>query len=156
MKDIEEALEEVEVLIDMHFFNKFLWTKSLELFGKVVNNQNAVNVRDFKIWRSLNCSVETLKVIRGQKTTSCGLANGRSSSQRRGLSQSWCSKARLKLIDKNNVSCCRKVVHEIDARHDIVVNSILNNILIRRGLVSHEQKWEDRKTVKRAKDEITV
>ena len=30
------------------------------------------------------------------------------------------------------------------------------NIIVQRGLVSHEQKWEDGKTVRNARDEITV
>ena len=45
---------------------------------------------------------------------------------------------------------------EINARHDIVVNILLNNILVKRGLITHEQKWEDRKMVKSARDEIAV
>ena len=45
---------------------------------------------------------------------------------------------------------------EINARHDIVVNILLNNILVQRGLVPHEQKWEDRKTVRTDRDEIIV
>ena len=32
----------------------------------------------------------------------------------------------------------------------------MNNILVRRGLVTHEQRWEDRKTVRTPRDEITV
>ena len=36
------------------------------------------------------------------------------------------------------------------------MNVILNNIHIQRGLISREQKWEDRKTVRTARDEITV
>ena len=36
------------------------------------------------------------------------------------------------------------------------MNILLNNILLQMGLVSHEQKWEDQKTVKTAKDEISV
>ena len=45
---------------------------------------------------------------------------------------------------------------EINAGHDLVVNILLNNILIQRGMVTHEQKWEDRKMVKTGRDEITV
>ena len=37
-----------------------------------------------------------------------------------------------------------------------MVNILLNNILKQRGLITHEQKWEDRKTVITARDEITV
>ena len=40
--------------------------------------------------------------------------------------------------------------------HDIVVNILLNNILVQRGLVPNEQKGEDRKTVRTTRDEITV
>ena len=36
------------------------------------------------------------------------------------------------------------------------MNILLNNIMMQRGFISHEQKWEDRKTVRSGKDEITV
>ena len=62
----------------------------------------------------------------------------------------------MPLTAKHIVSCCRKVSAEINARHDIVVNILLNNILIQRGLVTNEQKWEERKTVRTPKVEITV
>ena len=61
----------------------------------------------------------------------------------------------LALNAKHIISCCRKVSAEINTRHDIIVNILLNDILIQRGLVSHEQKWEDRKTVKTPTNEIT-
>ena len=54
------------------------------------------------------------------------------------------------------ISCCRKVSSEINARCDTIVNTLLNNILVQRGLVSHEQKWEERKPVRTRTDEITV
>ena len=54
------------------------------------------------------------------------------------------------------ISCCKRASAEINTRHDIVVNIHLNNILMQRGLVTHEQKWDDRKTVRTAHDEITV
>ena len=38
----------------------------------------------------------------------------------------------------------------------MVVNILLNNILKRRGLIDHEQEWDERKTVMTANDEITV
>ena len=63
---------------------------------------------------------------------------------------------RAQLNAKHVISCCKKVSSETNARHDIVVNILLNNILTQRGLISHEQKWEDRKTVRTARDEITV
>ena len=68
----------------------------------------------------------------------------------------WCSKVGLPLNAKHIISCCKKASGEIYARHDIIVNILLNNILKQRGLVSHEQKWEDRKAVRTAHDEITV
>ena len=45
---------------------------------------------------------------------------------------------------------------EINARHDVVVNVLLNNILVQRGLIAHEQRWEDRRMVRTTNDEITV
>ena len=68
----------------------------------------------------------------------------------------FCSKSGLPLNAKHIVSCCKKVSAEINDRHDMVVNIMLNNILIRRGLIAHEQKWEDRKMVRTPKDEITI
>ena len=67
-----------------------------------------------------------------------------------------CSKAGLPLNAKHIISCCRKESGEINARHDTVVNILMNNILVQRGLVSHEQKWDDRKMVRSASDENTV
>ena len=62
----------------------------------------------------------------------------------------------LPLNAKHIISCYRKVNGEINARHDVIVNILLNNVLIQRGQVSHEQKWEARKTVRTAHDEITI
>ena len=67
-----------------------------------------------------------------------------------------CSKNGVPLNAKHIVTCCRKVSAEINTRHDIVVNILLNNILIQRGLITHEQQWEDRKMVRSARDEITI
>ena len=40
---------------------------------------------------------------------------------------------------------------------NFLLNNILfNNFLIQRGLIAHEQKWDDRMTVRTASDEITV
>ena len=68
----------------------------------------------------------------------------------------FCSQTGLPLIFKHIISYCRKVTNEINARHDIVVNILLNNILKQRGLIAHEQRWEDRKMVKTPTDEITI
>ena len=54
------------------------------------------------------------------------------------------------------ISCCRKVAGEINARQDIIVNNLLNNILVQRGLIAHEQTWDDRKMAMTATDEITI
>ena len=50
----------------------------------------------------------------------------------------------------------KRVSADIQSRHDIVVNVLLNNIPIQRGLISNEQKWDDQKTVRTRTDEITV
>ena len=49
-----------------------------------------------------------------------------------------------------------EVSGEINSHHDIVVNILLNTIHKQRGLITHEQRWEDRKMVKTAHDEITI
>ena len=67
-----------------------------------------------------------------------------------------CSKIGLALNTKHIVCCCKKVSGEINTRHDIVLNVLLNNILIQRGLITHEQQWEDGKTVMSTRDEITT
>ena len=38
----------------------------------------------------------------------------------------------------------------------MVVNILLFNIIVQRGQIAHEQRWEDRKTVRTARDEITI
>ena len=64
-KSIDEVLEEVEVLIDTHFFNVFSETKSSAFLKKAIENQSSIDVRLFKrTWRTLNCTPKTLKVIR--------------------------------------------------------------------------------------------
>ena len=68
----------------------------------------------------------------------------------------WCSKTRLPLNAKHIVSCCRKVSGEINARHDVVDNILLNNILLQRGLASREQRWDDRKIVRTPTDKVTI
>ena len=44
-------------------------------------------------------------------------------------SKCWCNKSGLALNAKQIVSCCKRVSGEINARHDAVVNILLNNIL---------------------------
>ena len=52
--------------------------------------------------------------------------------------------------------CCRRVSGEINVRHDIVVNALLNDILIQRGLITHGKKWDDGKMVPTVYDDIKV
>ena len=68
--------------------------------------------------------------------------------KRRAEPVCWRSKTGMTLNVKHTVSCFRRVRCEINARHDNVVNVLLNNILIQRGVIAHEQKWDERKTVK--------
>ena len=65
MKSIDDVLEEVECVVDLHFFDEFCLTKSSSFLKKVMENRNMIDWRLFeKTWRSLNCSPKTLKVIR--------------------------------------------------------------------------------------------
>ena len=66
MKSIPEVLEEVEVLIDTHFFNDFSETKSSAFLKKVIAaHQSAIDLHLFgKTWRSLNCTLKTMEMIR--------------------------------------------------------------------------------------------
>ena len=62
-RSVEEVLEEVEILIDVHFFNLFSETKSSQFLKRIVaKNTNDLNL--FKrTWRTLNCTPKTMKVI---------------------------------------------------------------------------------------------
>ena len=157
-KSIAEVLEEVEVLVDTHFFNEFSETKSSQCLKKVIAHQSAIDLRLFrKTWRSLNCSPKTMKVIREIKENLLCVGKRKELiTKKKADSMCWCSKSGLALNSKHIVSCCKRVGGEINARHDAVVNILLNNILKQRGLISHEQKWEDRKTVRTARDENAV
>ena len=64
LKSIEEMMEEVEVLIDTHFFNEFYRTKSSVFLKRVLENQDSIEMRLFKrTWRSLNCTRKTMRII---------------------------------------------------------------------------------------------
>ena len=158
MKSIAAVLEDVEVLIDTHFFTEFSETKSSLFLKRVIKNRNVIDVKLFKkTWRTLNCAPKTMKVIREiQENLLCIGKRKEMITKKRAETKCWCSKEGMQLTAKHIVSCCRKVSAEINARHDIVVNILLNNILIRRGLVTNEQKWDERKTARTPKDEITV
>ena len=141
-KSIGDVLEEVEVLIDTHFFNEFSETKSSLFLKKVISHQNAIDTRLLKkTWRSLNCTPKTMKVIREiQENLLCVGKRKELITRQKTDSKCWCSKTGQTLNAKHIISCCKRVSGEINARHDIVVNILLNNILIRRGLTAHEQK----------------
>ena len=65
MMSIEEVMEEVEVLIDTHFFNEFYGTKSALFLKRVLGNQGWIEMRLLKrTWRTLNCTPKTMKIIR--------------------------------------------------------------------------------------------
>ena len=66
----------------------------------------------------------------------------------------WCSKTGAQVNARHIISCCRKVSAEINIRHDLVLNILLNNILVQRGLVTHEQRWADRKMVRTVDSEF--
>ena len=157
-KSIAEVLEEVEVLVDTHFFNEFSETKSSQFLKKDISHQSSIDLRLFrKTWRTLNCTPKTMKAIREiQESLLCVGKRKELITKKKVDSKCWCSKSGLALISKHIVSCCKKVSSEINARHDAVVNILLNNILTQRGLISHEQKWEDPKTVWTANDDINI
>ena len=68
----------------------------------------------------------------------------------------WCNKTGQALNAKHIISCCKKVSCDINSRHDIVVNILLNNILVQRGLIAREQRWEERMTVRTAQGENAI
>ena len=156
-KSIADVLEEVEVLIEAHFFNEFSETKSSSFLKKVISNQGSIEMNILKrTWRTLNCTPKTLKIIREIQENLLCVGKRRELITKKKESKCWCSKTGLQLNGNHIISCCKKVSCETNERHDIVVNILLNNILVQRGLITHEQRWEDRKTVRTASDEITV
>ena len=55
LKNVADVIEEVEVLVDHHFFNKFSKTKSSTFLKRVLENQGSIDLRLFRrTWRSLN------------------------------------------------------------------------------------------------------
>ena len=64
-KSIKDILEEVEALIDTHFFTEFEGTKSSMFLNKLVANQGSIEMNIYKkAWITLNRFHKTLKVIR--------------------------------------------------------------------------------------------
>ena len=143
MKSIKEVLEEVSVFIDTHFFNEFTGTKSSTFLKKVVTHHNEIEVKLFrKTWRTLNCSPKTMKVFGEiQENLLCVGKMKALITKQMTETKCWRSRTGLPLNAKHIVSCCKNVSGEIQSRHDTVVNILLNNILIKRGLIDREQKW---------------
>ena len=132
--------------------------KSSGFLKKVITHQSAIDLRLFrKTWRTLNCSPKTMKVIREiQENLLCVGKRKELITKKKADSKCWCSKSGLTLNAKHIVSCCKRVSGENNARHDIIVNILLNNILKQRGLIAHEQRWEERKTIRTPRDENAV
>ena len=107
--------------------------------------------------KTLNCRPKTMKVIREiQENLLCVGKRRELITKKKADTKCFCNRTGLPLNPKHIISCCRKVSGEINSRHDIVVNILLNNILLKRGLISPEQRWEDRKMVRTPHDEITI
>ena len=84
IKNIEDVLEGVEVLIDMNFFNEFSGTKSSLFLKRILASQNTIEMDLFKkTWRTLNCTPKTLKVIRDVQENLRFMGSEKSSSQRK-------------------------------------------------------------------------
>ena len=59
MKSIDGVHEDVEALINTHFFDEFWKTKSSEFLKRVIENQKMIEMGLFKkTWKSLNCSTK--------------------------------------------------------------------------------------------------
>ena len=85
-RSIADVLEEVDVLIDTHFFHTISESKSSSFLKKAVTNQSVVDVRLFKTtWRTLNCTPKTMKVIRESKIISAS-----------GIGSNWSLRERLR------------------------------------------------------------
>ena len=159
MKSIADVLKEVEVLIDTHLFNAFSESKSSLFVKKAISNQNSLDMHLLKkTWRSLNCSRNTLKVIRKiHENLLCIVKRKELITKTKAETMCFCSNNGLPLTAKHIISCSRNVNSQINARHDMAVNILLNNnILIQRGQVTHEQNWDVRKIVRTPSDEITI
>ena len=117
MKNIAEVLEEVEVLIDTHFFNDFSETKSSQFLKKVIAHQGWIETRLFKkAWRSLNCTPKTSKIIREiQENILCVGKRKELIAKKKVASRCWRSKTGSPLNAKHIVICCRKASAEIIA-----------------------------------------
>ena len=77
-----------------------------------------------------------MTVVREIKGNLCRKEEG--ADHQKTNSKCWCCKTGQPLNAKHIVSCCKRESFEISARQNIVT-FLLNNILIQRGLIAHEQ-----------------
>ena len=133
-KSIHDVLEEVDVLIDTQFFDEFSGTKSASFLNELIDKQGPVDIRLLgKAWRTLNCSPKTMKVIREiQENLLCVGKRKALITKQNVDTKCWCSKSWQALNARHIISCCMKASAEINARHDIIVSILLNNILIQK------------------------
>ena len=110
MKSIEEVVEEVEVLIQIHFYNEFCETKSSAFLKKIIAHQSVIDIRLFeKTWRLLNCSPKTMMVIREiQENLLCVGKRKELITKKKEETKCWCSKTGMVLNTKHIIGCCRK------------------------------------------------
>ena len=80
----------------------------------------------------------------------------RTDHQEKSDTKCWCSKTGKTLNTKHIIRCCGKVSRELNARHDTVVNILLDIIVVQRWLMAHEHELEDWKMVRTANDEIAI
>ena len=83
-KSIDDVLEEVEVLIDSHFFNEFEEIKSSSFVLKVITNKSVIDLNIYKrTRRSPNCTPNKKKAIQEIQENLPLVCKRRSSPQRR-------------------------------------------------------------------------
>ena len=109
-RSIEEALEELDVLIEPHFFNEFTETNSSAFLKTVITNHNSNNLNLFKrTWSSINGSPNMMKAIREiQENLLCVGKRREMITKKKPETKCWCSKTGLQLNSKHIVSCCKR------------------------------------------------
>ena len=63
-KNIRDVIEDVEVLVDSHFFNMYSETKSSLFLKNVISHQSRIEMMFLKLWWTLNNSLRTMNVVR--------------------------------------------------------------------------------------------
>ena len=62
--NIRDVIEDVEVLVDSHFFNMYSETKSSLFLKNVISHQSRIEMMFLKLWWTLNNSLRTMNVVR--------------------------------------------------------------------------------------------